>query len=342
MARMEKSDQSANAPASKHFVTKGEEAFDKLVYDHIGYKLNVASSIGMVYAAERTGWGRKVLQTCADWIAKQGKFNAKSVHYFLTKTMFLTGGFLVMAPMKWYEDKKAEWVHKKNQEIYGPAADDPEIVTSEKELAHAPKQGWASLFSARAIALAGFYTLMGIFWDNKSRISRWTNQAFKGMDKKALDGWEEKNLSEFAKTASKGFYIDRAVVAASRFLGKGWSKITGNTAAVAKTEEMITTFPGMMKQGDITNAARDTTASSLAYYTISELITSKFVAVWVYILSRITAPFFDAKPKPDAPVAAFAPKEEGARNEHPPRTQTVVQAPQHEGKLKEPVLQHAV
>lgn len=305
---MENSNQPHAAPSTpadspegnKHFVTEGERLFDKRTYNDIGYKVNVASSIAMVYGAERTNWGRELLTRCAEGIARSFKFNPKTVHYFLTKTMFLSGGFLVMLPMKWMEDKKLEWVHKKNLEIYGPAADDPQIIQSEKEIADAPKQGWASLISARALALTGFYTLMGVFWDNKSRISRWTNSAFKGLNKTALDAKEAVNLSEFANEASKGMYIDRAVVAASRWLGKGWSKITGNTQAVAKTEEMASKYPGMMKQGAVTNADRDTTASSLFYYTISEMITSKFVAVWVYLISRVTGPFFGDKTKPES------------------------------------------
>lgn len=341
---MEKSDQSAPEPKNsqkntpKHFVTKGEEAFDKRVYNDIGYKLNVASSIGMVYAAERTGWGRKALQSCADWIAKQGKFNAKSVHYYLTKTMFLTGGFLVMAPMKWMEDKKLEWVHQKNLEIYGPAADDPQILQSEKEIAEAPKQGWASLFGARGLALTGFYALMGVLWDNKSRISRWTNAAFKGMDKNALDALEEKGLSPFAQTANKGFFLDKPISYVSRMMGKGWSKMTGNKAAVEKVEEMAVKYPGMIKQGEVGSLERDGTATSMAYYTISELITSKFVAVWVYVLSRVTGPFFDPKPKlQSAPKAA-----ESTENspEAKPALRLQIQAVQHEGMLAQRHLQH--
>ncbi|MDX2095839.1 MAG: hypothetical protein SFW64_07890 [Alphaproteobacteria bacterium] len=293
--------QSVAAP--KHFVTKGEEAFDKRTYDDIGYKANVASSIGMVYAAERTATGRNALSKTAAWIAKTGKFNPKSTQYFLTKTMFLTGGFLVMLPMKWMEDKKAEWVHKKNQEIYGDAANDAAIVQSEKEVAEAPKQGWASLFGARAIALAGFYTLMGMLWDNKSSIARMTNKNFKGLDKTALDAMEARDPSAFAKTASEGFYVDKPLVKLSRALGKGWSKLTGNAAALEKVEEMGAKYPGMMKQAGTNEplSNRDGTATSLFYYAFSELITSKFVAVWVYILSRFTGPFFDPKPKTAAP-----------------------------------------
>lgn len=300
--------QSVAAP--KHFVTKGEEAFDKRTYNDIGYKVNVATSIGMVYAAERTATGRESLKTVARWIAQAGKFNPQSVQYFLTKTMFLTGGFLVMLPMKWMEDKKAAWIHQKNQEIYGDAANEAAIVQSEKEVAEAPKQGWASLFGARAIALAGFYTLMGALWDNKSSIARMSNKSFKGMDRTALDAMEARAPSAFAKTASEGFYVDKPIVKLSRALGKGWSKLTGNAAAVEKVEEMAATYPGMMKQaganGPLTH--RDGTATSLFYYTISEMITSKFVAVWVYVLSRFTGPFFDAKPKTAAPAAAPAPE----------------------------------
>jgi hypothetical protein len=90
------------------------------------------------------------------------------------------------------------------------------------------------------------------------------------------------------------------VAAASRWLGKGWCWLTGNKQGLSKLEEMSTQFPGMIKECAHGSAQRDPMASAMPYYTISEAITSAMVARGVYLLSRVTAPFFDAGIKLDA------------------------------------------
>ncbi|MFN7613162.1 MAG: hypothetical protein ACK5QI_07330, partial [Alphaproteobacteria bacterium] len=145
--------------------------------------------------------------------------------------------------------------------------------------------------------------------------------------------------SGFSKLAAQGFYFDRPIAAASRWLGKLGARLTGNKEALAALEEMQATYPGMIKQGAVGSAGRDTIHSSMPYYFISEAITSAMVAWGVFVLTRVLGPIFDRKPhpaKPQAPIEAIKP----AKKEAPELPQEIEKSsPQPETKIS---LAHAV
>jgi hypothetical protein len=305
------------AISRKHVVTKGEKRFDWQTYMGVGFWVNAAISVAAVYWAERTKMGQKTIIKTGEWLGKTLGVNADKAASLAKKTLFLSGGFAVLAPMKWMEDNKAQRVKALNREIYGDQAKiDPVITQSEKELEDAPKQGWASLVSSRALALAPFYVLMGLLWDNKSKISRATNAQFHEMGKDALQVLEKTKPAEFNKIAGQGIFFERPIVFMSRKASKLWAGITGDKQAIKTIEIMEKAHSGALHSADKTGhlakandsgkasklgkahtGATDTAATALTHISISEMVTSYVVAKAVYFLSRIMGPVFSAASK---------------------------------------------
>lgn len=306
----------AVSPAPVHVVTEGERKFDRIAYRDIGYIANALISVGAVYWVERMHSGRNWLNQFKESIGKLG-VDKETAGFLATKSFFLSGGFAVLLPVKWLEDAKLSLVRQWNREAYGAQADTDSVIRqSEQEIEQGPKQTWSSIFSSRALALVPFYATIGLLWDNKSLLSKLTNPELRAMSKEAIATMEKNDPEQFAKIASKGLYFDNVIAKSSRAIGKGWAKLTGNHAAQANIAEMESRFPGMIKQGE-TAAERDADHSAVPYYFISEAITSGMVALGVYPLTRITAPFFDRKPHVSPVVKA---REENAQTPAPAET----------------------
>jgi hypothetical protein len=325
---------------AKHFKTIGEHKFNRRTYNHIGYLANALLSVAAIYWAERTRGGQKFIHDFGELAAKIPKINPETAKFLATKSFFLAGGFAVMVPMKWMENKKAELVKKWNQEAYGAGATtDPVLLQSQKEVEAAPRQTWASIFGSRILALVPFYATVGLLWSNKSILSKLTNPELRALSKDAIKTMEKADPSGFSKLAAKGIYFDRPIAAASRWLGKIGARITGDTKALNTLEDMQRSYPGMIKQGAAGITDRDTIHSSMPYYFISEAITSAMVAWGVFLLTRVLGPIFDRKSrhtKPSATIEAIAP----AKKEAPELPEKIEKpASQPETKI---TLSHAV
>jgi hypothetical protein len=306
----------ATQPKSKHFKTEGEKKFDFLTYNAIGYMANVLLSVGAVYWVERTHSGQKFMDSLVNLAKKIPGVDEGWAKLIATKSFFLTGGFAVIPPMKMLEDKKAEWVKKENHKIYGDKADtDPTLLQSQKELEAAPKQTWASLASSRLLSLIPFYITTGILWDRMSPLSKLTNPKLGALSKDAIKAMDPSELSHIA---SKGAYFDNPIAWASRHLGKFGAWAMGDSKALTQLETMQQRHPGIIKAPDLLEKGKvkgehDPIHSALPYYFISEAITSAMVAWGIFVISRITAPFFDkgkniehAPAAPDAKINAAA------------------------------------
>ena len=205
--------------------------------------------------------------------------------YLAGKTFFLTGGFAVIPPMKWLEDRKVELVKKYNREMYyGAKADtDPVVIQSEKELEAAPKQNWASVISSRFLALIPFYFAYSVLWDHKSVLAKTT-----------------------------GFYVDKPIIWASRKLGKVSASVFGDKKALTHITQLEKTSPKELLS--VWKPGADPMHSTGPYYFISEAITSAIVAVGIYVLTRVLGPIIGTKQPStasNAPVTiAMKPHEE--------------------------------
>ncbi len=265
-------DQTMPSPQAnaRHFVTLGEHRFNLRVYRSIGWFTNAALSVGAVVFAERTHTGQQVMRGLGDLFVAGTRWmgmKAETARYLAAKTFYLTGGFAVMVPMKRAEDKKVERVKAWNREIYGEeeVARNPEIQQSERELEAAPKQTWRSILSARVLALVPFYITVGALWDRSSWLSRLTKETV---------------------------YIDRPLTWLTRNIGRAAAWIGGNKEAGEQIVRMQKEFPGVLREGAIGSANRDPIHSALPHYVLSESITSGMVAAGVYLITRITGPFF--------------------------------------------------
>lgn len=296
-----------NEDGSEHFVTKGEHKFDRFTYGGVGYLANVGLSLGAVYWAERTHMGRNAMKGTIDRVQQWfPKMSEKAAQYIASKSLFLTGGFAVLVPMKYLEDHKIEKIKAYDREIYGDAVDsDPVLIKAHKDLEAAPKQSWSSIMGSRVLALIPFYATIGLPWSNKSQLSKWTNSEFRQAStqgKEAIMAMEKTNPSEFAHTMNKGLFVDKPLSWLSRAVGKGAAKITGNTQAIERIEQMQKHYPGMIKEGEVGTLDRDPNHSALPYYFVSEMITSAIVARGVYLLTGILAPIVGRKHAPSPSV----------------------------------------
>lgn len=304
----------ASLYGKNHFVTEGERKFDFRAYNLIGYILNAAISVVAVWLVDRTATGQRWLNASSNFLGEKLKVSPDTVKFFATKTFFLTGGFAVLAPVKWMEDRKAQLVRKWNREIYGARADtDARILQSEKEIEEAPKQNWASIGWSRALALVPFYLGYWLIWERKSPLSKVTNPdaTFRQMSSEQMKTMEQSgDLNEqakFSELAQKGLYVDRPIAYVSRRLGDGIAKLTGNTEARAQINEMKRIYPGMVKAGIPSDTNKDPVHTALPYYIISESITSGMVAAGVYLLTRVLGPILGTKDD----------KKKSAKNEKP-------------------------
>ena len=271
--------------AREHFVTAGEKKFDRMTYTTVGYVINALLSVVAVAAVERTQGGQRMMENFRHWAERNVTFvKPETAKMLATKSFFLSGGFAVLAPMKWLEDAKLSMVKKWNREIYGARANtDTQILESERELSTAPKQSWGSIFSSRVLALVPFYAGYALLWDKKSTLSKATNEAV---------------------------FIDKPIVAASRGIGKAFAKLTGNAKVEAQIAKLSAEHPGEMQtllppKATRAKVAHDPAHSTVPYYFISEAITSGMVAWGVYALSRVLAPIMGHK-KYEEPTSDMA------------------------------------
>lgn len=252
-----------------HIVTAGEKRFDLRTYWGVGYVVNALLSVAAIMWVERSHGGQKFMESLRGGFERNLKwtgFKPETLQRLATRSFYLVGGFAVMAPMKWLEDSKVEKVKKYNRDIYGPdAGSNPIIAQSEHELELAPKQGWKSILSARALSLVPFYATIGLLWEQKSPLANLTKGAV---------------------------YMERPISIVSRWIGKGAAAITGNKEALNRINSVWKEFPGVIKEGAVGSVKRDPIHSALPSYFISEAITSAMVAWGVYAISRVTGPFF--------------------------------------------------
>ncbi len=321
----------------KHFRTDGEKKFDSQAYTFWGYYMNVALSLVAVWWVERTKSGQGLINALTKGFAKVGA-KEESARFLARKSFFLTGGFAVIPPIKAMEDKKAELVKKYNREIYGAKADeDPTIRQSEKEVEEAPKQSWKSVIVGRLLALVPFYITVGLLWDHTSLLGRMTNPNFKGKTTAELKAWKASNPQEFAEAASKSICFDRYISSFSRWMGKHIANLLGHKNAAEAIATLDKTAPAAIQsERDLVGkAVRDPMHSTGPYYFISEAITSAMVAIGLYLITRVTGPFFDKKdhkapiPKIDT-LPMVAASETLKRDDKTPQTRVSAAAVEHE------------
>ncbi len=180
--KIEKTSAAAGAikPVSK--MSKGEGLYNWIVYSGINYWVNLLSSVAISDYFVNLG-GKKHLERAAGGLSKAAAAAKllspeKALHHSTTllKTMsLLSGGWLLLVPMKWLEDRKRPVVHWLNDQLgvdqHAPDGhkETPDEIYIEKEQPH---QGWGWVigrrFLATACVAATGQVMNGLFRDHKN------------------------------------------------------------------------------------------------------------------------------------------------------------------------------
>lgn len=147
----------------------GEVLFDRVVYTCIGFGVNEASSLWITdqFMHGKPKWylGGKAFSSegfeiASNWIAKTFKMpKAKAGNTLLMATL-LSGGTLLVLPMRYLEEHKIYFTQKANHfldYLHGRSMSAEDVVARDKEVEQAiacsPQQNWKSLLVGRAAAM---------------------------------------------------------------------------------------------------------------------------------------------------------------------------------------------
>gem|GEM_PF-5235160 len=192
------------------------------------------------------------------------KGKARSMGALLT---LMSGGFVLMAPIKFMEDHKEDIVTKFDDmlspESKRTAAEAANIEARHKEIAEEPKQTWASQIAGRSIALVPILSTHFTLGNQANVVSKWGKE-FKGIDYHS--GEAAKTAAEFLRggqgTAKKvidkidGYHDKKIAAIKNKYetmsqdptLSKGWRGAAQRSlkhfehvheGGKAKTENMI-------------------------------------------------------------------------------------------------------
>lgn len=205
----------AGHPSANRKKTAGERVFNRVVYTGIGFGVNEASSL---WITDQFLNGKNLLEKipflkkAGAWFSKEG-FERASEYFAKTfkltervvkegeKTLtilpkeragnsllmatLLSGGTLLLWPMKKLEDHKAYWVEKANHmmdKINGSKLSQEQVETRDAEverfIACSPRQSWPSMLLGRAAAMFASWGT-GTFLMGKERNEKLMNWAEK-------------------------------------------------------------------------------------------------------------------------------------------------------------------
>ena len=189
----------------------GEVLFDRVVYTGIGFGVNEAASLWITdqFMHGKPKWylggkpfSKEGFDSAAGWIAKKFKMpKAKAGNTLLMATL-LSGGTLLVLPMRWLEENKISWVQRANHMLDGWRGNkmSAEEVTArdeevERAIACSPQQNWTSLLVGRVAAMFSSWAT-GTFLigpDNNKKIMNWS-------EKTLTSGAKAVGLEKMAKT----------------------------------------------------------------------------------------------------------------------------------------------
>lgn len=189
----------------------GEVLFDRVVYTGIGFGVNEASSLWITdqFMHGKPKWylggkafSKEGFESAASWISKKFHMpHAKAGNTLLMATL-LSGGTLLVLPMRWLEENKISWVQRANHMLdglRGNTMSDAEVKARDEEVERAiacsPQQNWASLLVGRVAAMFSSWAT-GTFLvgpENNRKIMNWS-------EKTLAAGANAVGLEKMAKT----------------------------------------------------------------------------------------------------------------------------------------------
>ncbi len=145
-------------------MSKGEKVFDKAVYTGLNYWVNLISSVAIAdYFVNGNGKEKlnKAISKTTQFLTKSNVVkDIKTAHHHSKvgwETLALTGGgFILLAPLKWLEDRKRPVVHKINKKlgVKQIAPDGHEETPDEIHIVEEqPKQSWGNVLWRRLVGM---------------------------------------------------------------------------------------------------------------------------------------------------------------------------------------------
>jgi hypothetical protein len=147
----------------------GEVIFNRVVYTGIGFGVNEASSLWITdqFIHGKPKWflggkpfSKEGFQAASKALAKVMKTTPDKAGNTILMATLLSGGTLLVLPMKWLEEHKLYWVKKANHfadwfrgEKLTPEAVKERDAEVEQVIACSPQQTWPSLLMGRTIAM---------------------------------------------------------------------------------------------------------------------------------------------------------------------------------------------
>jgi hypothetical protein len=267
----DQSETTSKPPAAQRQQSAGEVAFNRIAYTGIGFGVNEVSSLWITDqfmhgknlfekssgALKRAGswFSKEGFDGASKWLAKAFKVTdklkngkiitaqARAGNGLLMVTL-LSGGTLLLLPMKWLEDHKVYWVKKANHTIdwmrgnklsaEDVAKRDDEV---EQTIACSPRQSWPSMLLGRVIACAssvGTGTFL-IGPENNKKIMDMSEKALAG----SVQTGEKSRWNRYASLIGVETYscaISSIVLEfASKFLAKKSSRVHDPELCKAKS-----------------------------------------------------------------------------------------------------------
>ena len=235
--------------------------------------------------------------------------------------LLMSGGFLLMAPIKWLEDAKVpivKWLDKH----FGPSNPTPEQQKNQDAYykymeENECRQTWGSVLLSRAITLAGVITLHRN-WSQERNIVNSTvsavsgkpvnphNPTWKGFDHSS-EQFAEHTISG-ARTIMPGA-VSKLEAGLESHGSKLEAKLNGGTTP---SDPAFQKVPGPQRLKNIMT------------YSFEDVIYSLGVATSTFLFSRVLAPIFGTQGNTETPSTPVAPKQ----NLTPPAAQPAPPVPQ--------------
>ncbi|MGE0753905.1 MAG: hypothetical protein AB7L92_01950 [Alphaproteobacteria bacterium] len=259
--------------------TAGEKIFDRTVYTGIGFGVNEGLSLwvtdqfmhgknllakvpgmktaGMWFSAEGFDRASEAWTRLLKLEAKNGKTAKQNGANSLLMLTLLSGGTLLLLPMKWLEDTKATWVKKANHmaDKWGGNKLTPEQVEArdkevEQHIACSPRQSWPSFLVGRTIAITSSWA-SGTFIMGPKRneqLMDWSEKKLTG----SIQPKEHKTTGHrYARLAS----VETYSCAISSIVLEAMSKLFAKRSSRAHDPELCQKFAAEKKQALLADAS---------------------------------------------------------------------------------------
>lgn len=212
----------------KHKRSGGENLYDTALYTGIGFAVNTALSIGLVYVLKQKNPDifPNLGKQYADWTRKLGMKGGEGAAKFgenaIENITLLSGGFAVLPILKWGEDNRKDGIIKLNK-MLGDDTDrtvELENGTRVDSLDLKPKQTWTSLLTGRfasiGIGYGPLFALFGAFPDYYKPVEKYAVKPLskfgpKWLQSDAMTVTSSKEVISSAITTVSLFGFSRAV-----------------------------------------------------------------------------------------------------------------------------------